>query len=1631
MGNLTTIEGMQNLHTDQVTNMGFMFFGCSKLTSLDLSEWNTENVTSMSRIFGNCSLLTSVGDLSGWDTGKVTHMDYMFYNCSSLTSLDLSEWNTGNVIYMYSMFDKCSSLTSLDLSGWNTGNVTNMNYMFSNSSLTKLDLSNFDTGKVKEMNSMFYKCSSLATIYVGNGWTTAAVTSSEYMFSICTSLKGMNGTTYNASYIDKTYARVDAEGAPGYLSYKPYAVYNSSTTTLTFYCDGKASEKTGTVYDLNEGDSAPVWYKNGKSTHVTNVAFDASFANARPTTTYYWFYGMTSLTSITGIEYLHTDNVTTFSSMFTECSSLTSVGDLSTWDTSNVTSMYEMFLGCSSLTVLDLSTWDTGNVTNMRYMFSSCSSLIKLELSGWNTGNVTNTAYMFSSCSSLTELDLSKWNTSHATNMMYMFSGCSNLKTIYVGSGWSTTDVNSSTKMFTGCTSLKGMNGTQCDGTNNIDKTYARVDGGTSNPGYLSCKPYAVYDSSNTTLTFYYDNLRFSREGAVYDLNTGKTQPDWHISSIWNNITTVTFDASFANAQPTSTNDWFANMTNLTTINGIEYLNTSMVTTMSGMFSGCSSLTSLALTGFNTANVENTSHMFYGCTGLTTLDLSSFNTEKVSATLYMFYNCSGLTTICTSDDFDVSQATSSGSMFEGCTSLVGMNGTAYSASHTDAEYARIDAEGTPCYLSYKPYAVYNSSTTTLTFYCDGKASEKTGTVYDMNEGDSAPVWYKNGKSTHVTNVAFDASFANARPTTTYYWFYGMTSLTSITGIEYLHTDNVTTFSSMFTECSSLTSVGDLSTWDTSNVTSMYEMFLGCSSLTVLDLSTWDTGNVTNMRYMFSSCSSLIKLELSGWNTGNVTNTAYMFSSCSSLTELDLSKWNTTHVTNMMYMFNRCSSLKTIYVGSGWSTTNVTSSTSSTSMFANCTSLKGMNGTQCDGTNNIDKTYARVDQGPSSTAPGYLSARKEYAIFNATYGTLTHYYDGLMNQREAALDAHDAIFYDQVYETGDYLDRELDHDEVIDVVYDPSVANFPYIHGGLWCSGLSNLNSVEGLEYLNASGNTFFASFFSGCSQLKSLDLSSWDISNARDMSYMFSNCTNLKTIYVGENWSTDAVTASTQMFKGCTSLVGGNGTTYNASYIDKTYARVDAEETPGYLSYKAYVVYDSSTTTLTFYCDGKASEKTGTVYDLNDGMIDPAWYTDHTNASVTKVIFDASFANARPNSTYNWFCGMTNLATINGIGYLNTSVVTRMSGMFSDCSSLTSLDLTGFNTEEAVYMNHMFYGCTGLTTLDLSSFNTSRVNTILYMFYGCSALTTIYASDDWDMTTAALNSGSMFEGCTSLKGMNGTAYSASHMNAEYAIVDGLNGRLGYLSYKPYAVYDSNSTILTFRCDGKQNTHTLGNETMYDLPADAEIPGYNMVGFTKAVFDPSFAITRPTSTKNWFIGCNNMIEIQGLENLNTSEVTDMNCMFAGCSGLTSLDLSSFDTRNVTNMGEIFNVCSSLQTIYVGDGWSTAALTSENQYMFYGCSSLKGGNGTACDGTDNIAATYAHIDGGPSNPGYFTEKSAFKKGDVNMDGEVNVSDVTMLVSMILGNTTMNTAADVNTDGEVNVSDVTALVSIILGN
>ena len=181
-------------------------------------------------------------------------------------------------------------------------------------------------------------------------------------------------------------------------------------------------------------------------------------------------------------------------------------------------------------------------------------------------------------------------------------------------------------------------------------------------------------------------------------------------------------------------------------------------------------------------------------------------------------------------------------------------------------------------------------------------------------------------------------------------------------------------------------------------------------------------------------------------------------------------------------------------------------------------------------------------------------------------------------------------------------------------------------------------------------------------------------------------------------------------------------------------------------SYKAYAEFNNSTGTLTFKC---GISKPAGAYELNVSNSTPGWSAQKAN--IKQVVFDSSFANARPTSCYKWFYDCSNLKAIKGIEYLNTEKVGRMRFMFYGCRALTSLDLTNFNTARVEDMCNMFKNCSALTSLDLTSFNTVWVTNMSIMFSGCSALTTIYASDKF-VTDKIEYSVSMFDDCDKLIG---------------------------------------------------------------------------------------------------------------------------------------------------------------------------------------------------------------------------------------------------------------------------------------
>ena len=440
---LTSLD-LTKFNTANVTDMSFMFKGCSALKSLDLTNFNTANVTNMSNMFKGCSALTSLG-LTNFNTAKVTEMGNMFNGCSALKSLDLTNFNTAKVTEMGNMFNGCSALTSLDLTNFNTAKVEFMDYMFNGcSALTSLDLTNFNTAKVTYMNNMFEGCSALTTIYASDKFDTDNVWSGSDMFTGCKSLKD-----YSDSKTDHTNAYC---GTDGYFTpVFDYAEFDNATGTLTFR---RGLSKPEGAYDLNEENNEPGWLTQKEN--IYKVVFDASFACARPTSCYRWFYGCTNLTEIKGIENLNTEKVTNMGFMFYDCYALTSL-DVSKFDTQNVEDMSNMFASCEKLKSLNVSNFNTQNVKNMSLMFYNCIGLTSLDLSKFNTQNVENMRNMFRRCKGLNSLDLSKFDTQNVTDMSYMFWNSSALTTIYVSDKFVTTKVSSGAKMFQGCENLKGF----------------------------------------------------------------------------------------------------------------------------------------------------------------------------------------------------------------------------------------------------------------------------------------------------------------------------------------------------------------------------------------------------------------------------------------------------------------------------------------------------------------------------------------------------------------------------------------------------------------------------------------------------------------------------------------------------------------------------------------------------------------------------------------------------------------------------------------------------------------------------------------------------------------------------------------------------------------------------------------------------------------------------------------------------------------------------------------------------------------------------------------------------------------------------------------------------------------------
>ena len=377
---------------------------------------------------------------------------------------------------------------------------------------------------------------------------------------------------------------------------------------------------------------------------------------------------------------------------------------------------------------------------------------------------------------------------------------------------------------------------------------------------------------------------------------------------------------------------------------------------------------------------------------------------------------------------------------------------------------------------------------------------------------------------------------------------------------------------------------------------------------------------------------------------------------------------------------------------------------------------------------------------------------------------------------------------------------------------------------------------------------------------------------------------------------------------------------------------------------------------LTLYYDNKKDSRSGTVLPHLEDLSD--------DDEITECIIDPSFANVKYRSLSYFFSRWKNLKAIHGIENLNTSKARSMESMFFNCQNLESLDLSSFNTENVTSMNCMFLDCRNLTNLNLSGFNTENVTDMYAIFSSCKSLKSL------DLrgfnTDNVVTMGGMFDGCSGLTSLDLSGFNTDNVTNMERMFNDCSG-LTSLDISGLKTGKVRRMVSMFNgCSGLTSLDLSGfnTENVTNMNAMFE----DCSGLTSLDMS-GFNTENVTNMAVMFSNCSSLTNLD-VRSFTTDKVTSMAEMFSNCSSLTNLDLSSFNTDYVTSMRYMFSYCSKLSTIYVSERWNMSKVDNTEK-MFYRCIDLVGGAGTTYD-ENHIDGKYAHVDGGPDYPGYFTIK-----------------------------------------------------------
>ena len=646
---------------------------------------------------------------------------------------------------------------------------------------------------------------------------------------------------------------------------------------------------------------------------------------------------------------------------------------------------------------------------------------------------------------------------------------------------------------------------------------------------------YARLDRETQTLTLYYDtNFRVGEDQIIYHF------PLWQQVDERESIKRVVFDESFKDARPTSCEQWFLCFTGLTTIDHLDYLNTSEVKYMNLMFSQCTSLETLDLSSFNTEKVKNMYAMFDGATNLRSIKLpKGFIGSSVTNLKATFRGCESLTELDLSGS-NAEKVTNMSEMFDGCSAL---------------------------------------SKLVLTDFKTEQVTTMESMFADCSKLETLDV----------------SSFNTENVTTMCGMFNNCSSLRSLYLPDF-NTANVTEMSSMFKDCSSLRSL-DLSSFNTRKVSAMQSMFKGCTNLESIDFSSFDTENMTSMIAMFNSCTKLETLDLSSFATPKMVTMTSAFEKCVNLKTIYVtSAFTTDKVTVDSWAFDGCVNLpnfKSAKTGKEMAHTGeggyLTAATASWVRWDAPTGTLSFHrsATKPAGDNILDLGYGNYPNWDTH------AAEIKKVVFKAgfrdeTHTTCSNWFNGCTNLTSIEgienLNTSNVKNMSGMFAKCSNLETlDLSHFNTENVttmaqmfygctkLHNLNIDNFntenvSYMNGMFeGCSGLDTLDlSHFNTRYVRKSGFNYMFNgcsslssldvsnfttdknsmqldgLFKGCSSLQTLDLSSFSTGGASSVTDMFDGCSALQTIYVSDLFTFKYGVSSSNMFRNCENLKGAN-----------------------------------------------------------------------------------------------------------------------------------------------------------------------------------------------------------------------------------------------------------------------------------------------------------------------------------------------------------------------------------------------------------------------------------------------------------------------------------------------------------